>query len=162
MAGAMKLALKGFTYSGPRFPADVRHDSERAVASHPDVALLPVGFGVVERHGRGWLPKGALMPTPHDARRLLFDGMTEFWPLLHKFTDRQRAQYAQAAEQFKAAGQADEARVGDTLFRICRIERMVRCGPDGPEPPRPSDEDDYGPTKIHPTMDEDGTIHHGN
>ncbi|MFJ5798182.1 DUF5954 family protein [Streptomyces decoyicus] len=162
MAGAMKLALKGFAYSGPRFPADVRLDSERAVASHPDVTLLPVGFGVVERHGRGWLPKGALMPTPHDARRLLFDGMTEFWPLLHNFTDRQRAQYAQAAEQFKAAGQADEARVGDALFRICRIERMVRSGPDGPEPPRPSDQDDYGPTKIHPTMDEDGTVHHGN
>ncbi|MFC9230922.1 DUF5954 family protein [Streptomyces decoyicus] len=162
MAGAMKLALKGFAYSGPWFPADVRRDSERAVASHPDVVLLPVGFGVVERQGRGWLPKGALMSTPHDARRLLFDGMTEFWPLLHKFTDHQRAQYTQAAEQFKAAGQADEVRVGDTLFRICRIERMIRSGSDGPEPPRPSDQDDYGPTKIHPTMDENGTIHHGN
>jgi hypothetical protein len=50
--------------------------------------------------------------------------------------------------------------VGDRLFRICRIERMVRCGPDGPEPPRPSDQDEYGPTKMHPTMDEDGTLHY--
>ncbi|MEU2744638.1 DUF5954 family protein, partial [Streptomyces sp. NPDC007095] len=58
------------------------------------------------------------------------------------------------------AGRADEARVGDRLFRICRIERMVRCGPDGPEPPRPSDQDEYGPTKMHPTMDEDGTLHY--
>ncbi|SCK19363.1 hypothetical protein YWIDRAFT_04579 [Streptomyces sp. SceaMP-e96] len=158
MAGAMKLALQGFSYSGSRFPAEVRRDSERALTSHPDIVLLPVGFGVVERRGRGWRPHGALMPTPHDARRLLFDGMAEFWPLLHEFSDRERTRHARAAETFKAAGRADEARVGDTLYRICRIERMLRSGPDGPEPPRPSDLDDEGPTKIHPTMDEDGTI----
>jgi uncharacterized protein DUF5954 len=50
--------------------------------------------------------------------------------------------------------------VADTLYRIMRIERLVRIGPDGPEPPRPSDQDAYGPMKLHPTMDENGTVHH--
>ncbi|MGW1377505.1 DUF5954 family protein [Streptomyces sp. NPDC002446] len=157
-ADAMKPALRGFAYSGSHFPADVREDSERARTTHPDVVLLPVGFGVVERNGRGWRPRGALMPTPHDARRLLFDGMTEFRPLLHDAHDRARAQFARAAEEFRATGHCDEVQVGDRLFRICRVERMVRYGPDGPEPPRPSDRDDYGPSKIHPAMAEDGTI----
>ncbi|GAA4893136.1 DUF5954 family protein [Streptomyces coeruleoprunus] len=158
MAGAMKLALRGFVYTGSRFPSDVLRDSERAAADHPDVVLLPVGFSVAERRGRGWRPQGALMPTPHDARRMLHHAMTEFWPLLHDFTERERIRYQQAADSFKAAGRANEVLVGDKLFRVCRVERMVRCGPDGPEPPRPSDVDDQEPTKIHPTMLEDGTV----
>ncbi|WP_438489342.1 DUF5954 family protein [Streptomyces sp. S186] len=160
MAAAMKVALQDFAYSGPRFPAAVREDSERACTTHPNVVLLPVGFAVAERRSGGWQPRGALMPTPHEARRLLFDAMVEFWPELYKFDEEERKRYARAAEEFKAAGRADEVRVGDRKFQICRIERMIRMGPDGPEPPRPSDVDDYGPTKIHPTMDEDGTLHY--
>ncbi|MBW1600222.1 DUF5954 family protein [Streptomyces sp. JJ38] len=160
MAGAMKLALRGFVYAGTRFPEEVCAESRRAVETHPQVALLPVGFGVVERGGKGWRPCGVLRPSPHEARRLLHDAMTESWPLLYRFDDEKRARYAEAAAAFRAAGRADEARVDDRLFRICRIERMVRMGPDGPEPARPSDVDDYGPMRMHPAMDEDGTIHY--
>ncbi|MFJ9412623.1 DUF5954 family protein [Streptomyces sp. NPDC101227] len=161
MAGAMKLALQEFAYSGEQFPAEVCKESERALTDYPGVVLLPVGFGVAERTGGGWRPHGGLMPTPHDARQLLFEQLVELWPLLYGLSERESAHYARAAEEFKAAGRADEARVGDRLFRVCRIERMVRTGPDGPESPRPSDPDDYAPTKIHPTMDEDGTLHYG-
>ncbi|MFE9450887.1 DUF5954 family protein [Streptomyces sp. NPDC006739] len=159
-AGAMKLSLRGFAYTGDRFPHQVRKDSERAVTTHPGVVLLPVGFGVAERDETGWLPCGALMATPHDARRGLYDAMTEVWPLLYRFDEARRERYARAAEAFRAAGRADEAVVDDRLFRICRILRMVRTGPDGPEPPRPSDLDEYGPMKMHPSMDEDGTLHY--
>ena len=158
MAGAMKLALSTFAYSGPRFPTVVRKHSEQAVTTHPDIVLLPVGFGVAERAGQRWSPQGALMPTPHDARRLLYQGMAEMWPLLYEYDDHKRAVYARAAEEFRRARRADEARVDGRLFRICRIERMVRSGRDGPEQPRPSDLDEYGPMKMHPTMDEHGTI----
>ncbi|GLW18500.1 hypothetical protein Stsp01_52430 [Streptomyces sp. NBRC 13847] len=161
MAGAMKLALRDLVYTGAHFPKEMRADSTRALTSHPEVVLLPVGFGVVEHDGRGWRPRGALRASPHDARQQLFGGLTESWPLLYGFDDRERARYARAAAEFRAAGRADELRVDDELFRICRVERMVRCGPDGPEPPRPSDADHYGPTKMHPRMDEDGTVHHG-
>ncbi|MFC8514515.1 DUF5954 family protein [Streptomyces sp. NPDC057257] len=160
-AGALKLGLQDFAYTGARFPADVRADSERAVATHPGLVLLPTGFGVVERgEGGGWRPRGTLMNTPHDARRLLHDGLAEIWALLYQLDDATRARYAKAAEEFRALDRANEFRVDDRLFRICRVERMLRMGPDGPEPPRPSDVDEYGPMKMHPTMDEDGNLTH--
>ncbi|GGI97969.1 DUF5954 family protein [Streptomyces brasiliensis] len=143
-AGATKLSLRSFAYAGARFPAEVRADSERAVEAHPDIVLLPVGFGVAERDRGGRLPCGTLTATPHDARRRLYDAMTEAWPTLYRFDDARRAAYARTAEEFRAADRADGARVGDDAFRTCRIQRMVRSGPDGPEPPRPSDHDEYG------------------
>lgn len=159
-AGALKLGLRDFAYTGSRFPSDVRGDSERAVVSHPELVLLPTGFGVAERGEHGWQPCGTLMATPHDARRLLYDGMAEVWAMLYQYDDTKKARYAKAAEEFRALGRADEFRVDDRLFRICRVGRLLRMGPDGPETPRPSDLDEYGPMRIHPRMDEDGTITH--
>lgn len=158
MAGAMKAGLRGFCYSGSRFPSQVIEDSARAIITHPEVVLLPDGFGVVELRGASWQPRGSLMATPHDARLLLYGGMIHTWPLIYEFDEATREKYARAAEGFKAAGRADDVRVGESLFRICRIARLVRTGPDGPEAPRPSDQDGYGPMKMHPTMNDDGTI----
>ncbi|GAA5045500.1 DUF5954 family protein [Streptomyces similanensis] len=160
MAYAMKQGLRDFSYKGGRCPADIRADSERALTSHPDVVLLPAAFGLVERQGEDWLPLGALTATPHQARRMLYDGMAEVWAMLYGYDDAKKAAYARAAEEYKAAQRADEFGVDGRSFRICRVERMVRTGPDGPEPARPSDVDEYGPMKMHPTMDEDGTITH--
>ncbi|MEW2404234.1 DUF5954 family protein [Streptomyces sp. NPDC046862] len=159
-AGALKLGLRDFAYPGSRFPADMCADSERAVDTHPELVLLPTGFGLAERGEHGWRPRGALMPTPHDARRMFYSGMSETWALLYEFDDAKKAKYAKAAEEYRALERADEFRVGDRLFRICRVERMLRTGPDGPEPPRTSDVDDYGPMKMHPTLNEDGTLTH--
>ncbi|KUM76043.1 DUF5954 family protein [Streptomyces curacoi] len=158
MAGALRAGLRDFTYRGVRFPADVRRDSERAVASHPHVVLMPTCFGVVERERTGWEPALAIQSTPHDARRVLHDAMAEMWPMLYRFDDEKKAAYAKAAEEFRTLEHADEARVADRVFRICRVERMVRMGPDGPETPRPSDVDEYGPMRIHPTLLDDGTV----
>ncbi|WP_431041405.1 DUF5954 family protein [Streptomyces sp. P1-3] len=160
MAGALTLALRDFSYPGALFAPDVVEDSRRAVADHPDVVLLPVGFGVAERTEGGWRPRGSLVPTPHEARCLLYGCLAETWPMVYELSESEQAEYARAAEEFKAAGRANEARVGRSLFRICRIERMVRSGPDGPEPPRPSDRDEHEPMKLHPTMDEDATLHY--
>ncbi|MFB7272064.1 DUF5954 family protein [Streptomyces sp. NPDC056244] len=159
-AGAMKLSLRSLAYSDSRFPADVRADSEQAATDYPDIALLPVGFGVAERRGKGWRPRGVLMPTPHDARRMLHSAMTETWPELHEFDQDEKDTYAKAAEELKTAARVNDVHVDDRLFRICRIERAIRMGPDGPEPPRPTDQDQYTPEKIHPTMDLDGTLHY--
>ncbi|WP_371544691.1 DUF5954 family protein [Streptomyces sp. NBC_00554] len=159
-AGALKLGLRDFAYTGSRFPADVRADSRRAAATHPNIILLPTGFSLAERGEHGWRPSGALMATPHDARRMFYDAMAEMWARLHQFDDAKQARYAKAAEEYRALGRADEFRVDDRVFRICRVERMLRTGPDGPESPRPSDVDEYGPTKIHPTMDETGALTH--
>jgi hypothetical protein len=158
LAGALKLGLRDFAYTGSRFPSRVRADSERAVATHPEVVLLPTAFGVVERDEHGWQSCGTLMTTPHDARRMLYTGLAEIWALLFQYDAARKARYAEAAEEYRALGRADEFRVDDRLFRICRVERVLRMGPDGPEPPRPSDVDEYGPMKMHPTMHEDGSI----
>ncbi|MFJ7422414.1 DUF5954 family protein [Streptomyces uncialis] len=158
MTGALKLALRDFSYSGTGFPGGMLRDSVSAVRTHPEVALLPVTFCVVERLDGRWRPRSALVPTPHDARRVLNDGLTDFWPRMTGLDERGRAAYARAAERFRAAERADEVRVGDEMFRVCRIERMVRCGADGPEGPRPSDTDSHPPERIHPPMAADGTI----
>ncbi|MCF3963699.1 DUF5954 family protein [Streptomyces fuscigenes] len=155
MAGALRLALRRFAYTGARFPAEVRADSARAVETHPDVVLLPTGFGVAERRGTVWTPRSSLLPTPHDARRLLYESMTGAWPMLFHFDRRTTEAYARAARRFRAARRANEVRVDDTLFRVCRIERLVRTGPDGPEPPRRSDHDAYGPMRLHPVADDE-------
>ncbi|MFI8960826.1 DUF5954 family protein [Streptomyces sp. NPDC053493] len=160
MAEALRFGLRGFHYGGKRYPAAVRADSERAVTTHPDIALLPVAFGIVERRGDGWRPQGSLFATPHEARQGLYDLMIDLWPRLYSWDDAQREPYRRAAELFRAAGRADEARARGREFRICRVERLVRFGPDGPEGPRPSDVDEYGPQKLHPRMDEDGTLHY--
>ncbi|MFI6638140.1 DUF5954 family protein [Streptomyces sp. NPDC050504] len=159
MAGALKLGLRDFSYAGDQFPDEVRADSEAAVSTHPGIAMLPVGFRVTERGTRGWRPVGALSATPHDARRGLYEGMTLAWPLLYGFDEETKAEHLRAAEEFKAKGRANELSVGGSVYRVSRVERLVRMGPDGPEPPRPSDVDEYGPVKIHPRMDEDGTVH---
>ncbi|MFG2572348.1 DUF5954 family protein [Streptomyces sp. NPDC048481] len=158
MAGALCLGLRDFVYRGGRFPADVRADSARAARTHPDVVRLPVGFSVAERDESGWTPCGSLAATPHEARRSLYEGMARVWAMLYRFDERKKALYARAAEAFRSAGRADEASVEGRVFRICRVERMVRLGPDGPEPPRPSDLDEYGPMKLHPTLHENGTV----
>ncbi|MBJ3810772.1 DUF5954 family protein [Streptomyces flavofungini] len=160
MAGALRIALRGFTYSGGHLPPPLRKDSELAARDYPEVVLLPVSFGVAERRGERWRPRGALMPTPHDARRLLVHGMTELWPLLYDFDDAERTAFRRAAEDFKAAGRANQVVVRDRCFRICRVERMVRIGTDGPESARPSDMETTEPMKLHPTMDADGVIHY--
>ncbi|MEU3963082.1 DUF5954 family protein [Streptomyces buecherae] len=160
IAGATKLGMRDFAYTDSRYPAAVRADSKRAASAYPDIALLPVGFRVAERNASGWEPHGAMMATPHEARDLLHGAMIEFWPVLYEFDEREKAAYVEAAERFKAAGNANDVCVGDRHYRICRIERLIRCGPDGPEPPRRTDVDGYGPMKLHPTMDEDGNMHH--
>ncbi|NEA97928.1 DUF5954 family protein [Streptomyces sp. SID13726] len=157
-AGALKLSLRDFSYLGSRFPSDVRADSERAVVTHPELVLLPTGFGVVERMEDGWRPRSTLAATPHEARRTLYSGMSEIWAMLYQFGDDKKARYARAAEEYRALGRADEFEVEGHVFRICRVERVLRTGPEGPETPRPSDVDEYGPMKMHPTMDENGTI----
>jgi len=160
MAGALRLGLREFSYVGTRFDDAVQEDSRRAVTTHPDLVRLPIGFTVVERDGNGWTSRSSPRATPHEARRWLYQAFVQHWPLRNRQDEDRRPEYARAAEEFRAAGRADEATVAGRHFRVCRVERVVRMGPDGPETPRPSDVDRYGPSKMHPTLLEDGTVVH--
>ncbi|KUL43837.1 hypothetical protein ADL22_13230 [Streptomyces sp. NRRL F-4489] len=176
---AERLALRGFSYSGYEFPDDARRDSRRALATHPDVLLLPATFMVVERKRPGWQPASSLHGSPHDARKTLDFSLVWWDPRSRGLIppeagyeadarthvaenpdspDEELAAYAQAADRLRA-DRLNELEVLGTVYRIGRIRRLVRWGPDGPEGPRPSDRNRQEPDRIHPFLDEDGNVH---
>lgn len=158
MASAERLALRDLHYSSLRYPAAVRADSRSALRTHPGVVLLPAAFRVVERTEDGWEPVINILATPHAARRALAEALTTMWPRMYALDPGQEAAYARAAEAFRSAGRANELQVDGRQFYVVRVARLIRVGADGPELPRPSDVDPYGPSMIHPTMDEHGNI----
>lgn len=166
--GIQRLELREMVYKTPRFPAEVRADSRRALRSHPGLVLLPAAFRVLERLEESWtMFLARQFPTPQAARRALVGYLTRTVPAVRdipgwksEFSERDVAVFAKAVERFtrQRGAQANELRARGRTFQIVRVERMMRIGPDGPEPPRPSDEDHQEPMKIRPTMDEWGNI----
>jgi hypothetical protein len=51
------------------------------------------------------------------------------------------AEYRAAAALLRDGTRRTEVTVLGRLFRVVRVEYIVRAGPDGPETPRPSDRD---------------------
>ncbi|WP_407563412.1 DUF5954 family protein [Streptomyces sp. 184] len=157
-----RIVLHDFAYTSPRFPREVRGDSEAAVVSHPDVVMLPAVFRVLVEKEKSWETLGSQHATPQHARR----GLVDFLTNTHGFPppigppEEDAAACRQAAADFRRRRRANELEVCGRRFLIVRVARTIRVGPDGPEPPRPSDVDEYGPCQIHPTMDADGTITH--
>lgn len=160
MAELERLALTRLRYTAQRYPQDVRRDAARALETHPEVTLLPATFTAVEEKEDTWEPLIAPQPTPHDARRTLVSGLEEFWPQFYQYDSATTAAYAQAAAEYRSAQRDNTLRVQDRCFHIVRTQSLVRLGPDGPEGPRPSDTDVTEPTRLHPAMDEHGTITH--
>lgn len=155
MEAIQRLELLPLRYRAARIPRRVRDDSLRALFTHPGVVLLPAAFTFAERRRSSWEPMAGLHPTPQDARATLYHYLAEFLPKLEQDVSAADARvYADAAASYRAGPPRDELRVLGRRFRIIRVERMVRIGPDGPEPPRPSDTDPYGPTRLHPPLAE--------
>ncbi|MFI1480303.1 DUF5954 family protein [Streptomyces sp. NPDC020747] len=158
MAEGNRQALRGFTYEGEHVPPAIRAESQQAVLGHPELVLLPVRFGVVKQTGPGWMPAGRLQPTPHDARRVLHNGLSGIWADMDDLDTATRDAYARAAEHLESTPHLNEVTVQGDTYRICRVERMLRTGPDGPEPPRRSDPETTEPMRIRPLLDEHGVI----
>ncbi|MFI1225842.1 MULTISPECIES: DUF5954 family protein [unclassified Streptomyces] len=171
--GIDRVGLLQLSYTADRFPEDVRADSRRALTTHPGVVLLPTTFRVVERKELSWSMVTGQYSTPQGARRALVHHLTRPVPQLPdlpdmpelpawmKVDEKEAAVHARAAAKFTARRRANELIVRGRRFEVVRVERVMRIGPDGPERPRPSDVDDYGPSKIHPTMDEHGVVTYG-
>ncbi|MFE2293475.1 DUF5954 family protein [Streptomyces sp. NPDC059452] len=156
--GLDRLNLLPLSYTSSRFPEDVRADSQRALTTHPGVVLLPATFRVVERKDNSWSMVTGQFSTPQGARRSLVYYFKEVLPKLEKVSEKDIAIYARAADKFAGRLRPNELVVRGRRFDVVRVERVMRIGPDGPEKPRPSDVDDYGPSQIHPLMDENGKI----
>ncbi|MDT0267746.1 DUF5954 family protein [Streptomyces sp. DSM 44915] len=155
MESIQRMELLALRYEAARIPAEVRADSARAVLTHPGVVLLPAAFTFAERRRSSWEPMAGLQTSPHEARVTLHDYLAEFLPKLeHEVSAADADAYARAAEAFRAGRRRDEVTVLGRRFRIIRVERLIRFGPDGPEPPRPTDLDPYEPCQIHPPLAE--------
>ncbi|GLV87746.1 hypothetical protein Slala03_74350 [Streptomyces lavendulae subsp. lavendulae] len=180
MQAAERLALRDLSYAGTRYPAMVLADSQRALETHPDVLLLPATFTVMEKTDRGWKPVSGPHVSAHDARRSLDFALTWAWPRMHGLIPfdaddtadartltaaghapgtaaGQLATCAEAADRLRA-GLVNRLEVGDSVYLIGRVRRLVRWGTDGPEGPRPTDTNGHDPGRIHPVLDEDGNI----
>ncbi|PCG85575.1 hypothetical protein CIB93_13575 [Streptomyces sp. WZ.A104] len=171
--GIDRMGLLNLSYTADRFPKDVRADSRRALTTHPGVVLLPATFRVVERKELSWSMVTGQYSTPQGARRALVHHLTRPVPQLPdlpdmpelpewmKVDEKEAALRERAAKKFTARRRPNELVLRGRRYEVVRVERMMRIGPDGPERPRPSDVDDYGPSQIHPLMDEHGNITHG-
>ncbi|MFF7011302.1 DUF5954 family protein [Streptomyces fimicarius] len=171
--GIDRAGLLQLSYTASRYPEDVRADSHRALTTHPGVVLLPTTFRVVERKELSWSMVTGQYSTPQGARRALVHHLTRPVPELPDLPDmpelpewmqvdeKEAAIHARAAKKFTARRRPNELVVRGRQYEVVRVERVMRIGPDGPETPRPSDVDDYGPSKIHPTMDEHGVVTYG-
>ncbi|GAA3240675.1 DUF5954 family protein [Actinocorallia longicatena] len=120
-------------------PREAMSDSEwqatiEAILGHPGVILLPVCFTGLERLGDDdWDPL-VHGDGPQSTRQALADFLRDELPGLPvppEFEAAARAIESETRPDFTTDGHA---------FRIARIIRALRVGPDGPEPPRPHDE----------------------
>ncbi|MFE2922182.1 DUF5954 family protein [Streptomyces goshikiensis] len=171
-----RLALRGLSYTGERFPPDVRADARRALETHPDVLLLPPTFTVVEETERGgWKPAVGPHASAHEARLSLDFALTWAWPRMHGLipvdtnteadartaaaaaAEPELVEYAAASDALRA-GRVNRLEFQGTTYRVARTRRLLRWGPDGPEGPRPSDVNSQAPMRIHPALDEDGHL----
>ncbi|GAA0444043.1 DUF5954 family protein [Streptomyces stramineus] len=55
---------------------------------------------------------------------------------------------------------ANQLKAGGTVHQNCRARRLLRRGPDGPGNPRPSDTNSHPLSQLHPSLDEESTVHY--
>jgi hypothetical protein len=147
--GLLKLDLIHFQGRLPGAPEEIAADAREAALRYPGGVLLPAVFIISERVDGRWgvHAPGSSHATPQGARDYLSDWLRIFAPVMLGLTEEQRAAYARAADDL------DERRrnalsVDGHRFRVTRVDRLMRIGPDGPERPRPSDFDPDPPTEA--------------
>lgn len=146
--GIRRLDLSTMIVAAGTVPRAVRQDAELAMETHPGVLLLPALFGLAEFEHGAWRPSGGHAAVPQAERDSLAGYLREFAPrLLPRRSERELELYAEAADRLDAE-RGNEVDAAGRRFRIIRIDRCVRFGPDGPEPPRGSDLDPELPIKA--------------
>jgi hypothetical protein len=177
----LKLDFMHASYP-PSVPPDIRADSLKAVSTHPGGVLLPPAYAIFEETPTHWASQPPSYENPQAARDSLADSMAAMlparvrvWhPQMKEFPEELRRSLARrdgflapgaeelSEEQLRRLDAAveqlrrerpNEITVLGHRFRIVRVERFARLGPDGPEPPRPSDFDKLEPIEVQAARD---------
>ncbi|WP_329586119.1 DUF5954 family protein [Kitasatospora sp. NBC_01250] len=147
--GILKAELLALVRAEGTVPAEVRDDSRVAARTHPGGVLLPATFMSAERTAGRWAPfSGADSTSPQGAREVLAVHLRVMAPIMHRLGPKERAAYTRAADRFEEE-RASDLKLAGRHWRIVRVERLVRFGPDGPEMSRPSDHDPELPVLEH-------------
>jgi hypothetical protein len=147
-AGLLKVELLGIGYAKGAVPDDVRDDCLRAGETHPGGVLVPPSFMTSEKIDGRWKPQDSGTATsPQGARDSLGMYLRVVAPWKLELDAAARTEYEAAADRLDAERGAELA-VAERRFRIVRVERLVRVGPDGPEGPRRSDPDPQPPVMV--------------
>lgn len=117
-------------------PDAAEADAREALDAYPWLMSAGVVYTCLERVDRRWRILAAGLETPQQAR----DYLAHLFLVAAKDADTEpeRTQFQTAADLLDWE-RHDKLTVAGRHFRIGRIERSVRVGPNGPEPPRPSD-----------------------
>jgi hypothetical protein len=111
-------------------------EARRAFHTHPDLVTAGVVFTCLEEVDRRWRILASDYETPQDARNGLAHG---FLKTAAESADPTTVERFRAAADVLDWERRDEMTVAGRRFRVGRIERSARIGPDGPEPPRCAD-----------------------
>lgn len=129
--GILKRELLCLAWEEGSVPERVRSDARRAVHSHPGGVLLPASFVMAELLQGRWSPSAGASSSPQGARDVLTLDLRVVAPIVRKLSDEDRARYARAADRLDRE-RGVELRVAERHFRLVRVERLLRIGPDGP------------------------------
>ncbi|MGI5215104.1 DUF5954 family protein [Plantactinospora sp. CA-290183] len=147
--GLVRMEMISAYHQPTTVPEDVDADSRRAVTTHPNVVLLPVGYAIAEYVDGSWRPRSVTTyATPQAARDAGSFSIADLVPE----EDTPMEEFMAAYERARAAHQpprTDDFEVRGVSRRVIRVETFIRVGPDGPEGPRPSDRDSHQPPARH-------------
>ncbi|MFI2202341.1 DUF5954 family protein [Streptomyces sp. NPDC020192] len=147
--GILKLELVDSTGVSPDAEPEVVADARRARREYPGGVLLPAVFMISERVDGQWLSfnPGAAHTTPQAARDSLASWLRVMGPFTLRLDEERRAEYARLADRLDES-RSNVLTVAGVRYRVTRVERLIRVGPDGPEGPRPSDYDPQPPVEV--------------
>jgi hypothetical protein len=148
--GILKLDLIQWTGSGlGGRPEAMYQDARQAARDYPGGVLLPAVFIVSDRVDGEWRVHnpGVSYATPQGARDGLAGWLRVTGPYALELTEAATEEYAEAADRLDVK-RGNIASVDGHRFRITRVERLIRIGPDGPEGPRRSDPDPEQPVDV--------------
>ncbi|WP_324607828.1 DUF5954 family protein [Streptomyces sp. NRRL F-5123] len=158
--GILKLDLLPMAPVLKDAPDEMNDEARAAIHRYPGGVLLPAAFVISARvNGRwGFHQPGSIYSTPQGARDSLAFWLRVMGPFRQRMPEEQKAEYAAAADRLDEK-RSNVVTIDGHRFRITRVERLVRIGPDGPELPRPSDYDPEVPVEVQTRqLREDGVV----